>query len=616
MFLQESVNSMKTSTAACMHAVNFSTSLTTAAERRRAGPATLRQLVGASLPDIDPDTADQLQEVPLWRMLALLVFSGAAMAIFERLFNAASEESKIKEALFSLHSRISSMELHLSTKRKYGCLVIVNFPELLHAIQLGNAEMTSLLSSHKVRHHLQREFVSTQAALADFESALCLTDDTQTLWLELSLILSEAGVRQLVAADMPAFTEVQTRWRVMQVAIADGAQSVAAACAHAGPLSHCAGIMPILKRVQDNLRRAVTAIREVFPRFHLLSDTEIMSALAHARNPMRLPSGFLATCFPGVAGLFTRTHAHDEEKPSAAADSDRIVVTAVKGSHGDTMQLLEPVAADLSPLHEWLGHLEIAMCSSLRTHTATALLAAPNLDAKMWRTSFPQQAVYVADCCAFTFAAEQALLSTSSGDKQHAVNTFSHMMAARVETLSQQIRTADHGQASALRLLVVTGIAHRDVASTLVADGATSPTDWSWQRHLRHYWHADAKDCHIRIADARIAYGWEYSGGHISQESCLLAHCDRAVSMACAALRRDCGVAFFPADGHQFGVPVAYYGEAMAQVCGRLIVHVGCTSSCTFLEVTRILQVRLVICRVMFQYAWSHQGQTVCAALT
>lgn len=574
-----------------MHAVNFSTTLATGAERKRSGPASLLNLVGTTLPHVDPATADHLQAVPLWRMLALLVFSGAAMAIFERLFIAASEESKIKEALIHLHNRISCMDVRLSTRRKHGCLVIVNLPELLYAIQLANAQMTSLLSNHTGRHHLQGEFVSTQADLAEFESALCLTDDTQTLWLELSRILQEAGVRQLVAADMPAFTQVQTRWRVMQVAIADGAHSVASACAHAGPLSHCAGIMPILKRVQDNLRRAVTAIRDVFPRFHLLSDTEIMSALAHARDPMRLPPGLMSTCFPGVVGLLTKTRAPDAEQPPAPADDHRLVITAVKGSNGDTMQLLEPVAADLSPLHEWLAHLEISMRSSLRTHTATALVAAPTLDAKMWRTAFPQQAVYVADCCAFTFAAEQALLSVSTGGKHLAVNTFSHMMAARVETLSQQIRTAEPGQASALRLLVVTGIAHRDVASTLLADGATSPSDWAWQRQLRHYWHADDKDCHVRVADARIAYGWEYSGGRISQEACLLAHCDRAVSVACAALRRDCGVAFSPADGGQFGVPVSYYGEAMAQVCGRLIVHVGCTKTCTFLEMTRILQV-------------------------
>lgn len=385
----------------------------------------------------------------------------------------------------------------------------------------------------------------------------------------------------------------------VQVAIKDGARSVAAACAHAGPLLHCSSIMPILKRVQDNLRKGVSSIRDVFPRFHLLSDTEIMSALAHARDPMRLSPSVLSSTFPGVVGLLTETSSKESQTSniakkidsSGATESQSLVISAVKGIHGDLMQLMEPVAADLSPLHEWLGHLESAMRASLRAHTATALLAAPTLDTKLWQASFPQQAVYVADCCAFTFAAEQALLSMSMGGKHHAVNSFSHLMAARLETLSQQIRTAEASQIAALQLLIVAGIGHRDVACTLQADGAFSPSDWVWQRQLRHYWNADAKDCHVRVADARIAYGWEYSGRPVSQEASLLAHCDRALALACAALRRDGSVSLSPAEG-QFGVPVAYFGEAMAHVCGRLVVHVGCTKTCTFLEMTRTLQVR------------------------
>lgn len=197
--------------------MNFSSTLTAAAERKRPVQVSILNLVGHGLTHVNDEIATQLESVPLWRMLALLMFSGAAMATFDRLYIAASEESNIKKALVDLHTRISCMELRLSTQRKHGCLVIVNLPELLHAVQLANAEMTALLSNHTVRHHLQAEFVRTQAGLAEFEMALCLTDSTQTLWLELSRILSESSAREIVSADMPAFMEVQTRWRVMQV---------------------------------------------------------------------------------------------------------------------------------------------------------------------------------------------------------------------------------------------------------------------------------------------------------------------------------------------------------------------------------------------------------------
>jgi hypothetical protein len=95
----------------------------------------------------------------------------------------------------------------------------------------------------------------------------------------------------------------------------------------------------------------------------------------------------------------------------------------------------------------------------------------------------------------------------------------------------------------------------------------------------------------------------------------LLAHCDRATSMACAALRRDSGVVFSTELEHP-GLPFAYYGEAMAQVCGRLMVHVGCTKTCTFLEMTRILQVsdHIHVLRLRLHCRLRRAELPVCAA--
>jgi hypothetical protein len=140
-------------------------------------------------------------------------------------------------------------------------------------------------------------------------------------------------------------------------------------------------------------------------------------------------------------------------------------------------------------------------------------------------------------------------------------------------------------------MLVVAAIAHRDVASAMLSGGACAPTDWAWQSQLRHYWDAQAKDCHVRVADARIAYGWEYNGGAVSGEAVLLAHCDKAVTMAAAALRRDSGLLLLPADGERLGVPVSFYSQALARACGRLVMHVECTHACSYLELTRMLQV-------------------------
>jgi hypothetical protein len=112
---------------------------------------------------VDAEIATLLRSVPLWRMLSLLTFSGAAMATFDRLFTAASEESKIKLTLATLRTRVSAMELKLSTRRKHGCLVIVNLPQLLHDIDCTKQEIWRTLSCETIRAGvLSQVFLSHQ----------------------------------------------------------------------------------------------------------------------------------------------------------------------------------------------------------------------------------------------------------------------------------------------------------------------------------------------------------------------------------------------------------------------------------------------------------------------
>lgn len=564
-----------------MHAVTFATALVNAA-KVKTSVLSLATFIGPPMMLDDPSLASALQSTPLWRIMSLLAISGAAMAIFKRLYTASSEDSKVLVKLMRLRQRISNLRLELSVRRQYGCLLLTNLADIIFTVQEASSATACLLSKQSVSTQLRAEFSEAEAQLAAYMSALRIADDTQTLWLHLSRILAEDAARKLVESDMPAFHEVQTRWRVMQVQIGDGADSLEGAAAMAGPLSHCPGMLQVLQRIYNRLLRSTSAMRDSFPRFHLCSDAEVVSALAFARDPLKLPASMLSTCFPWVVALIT-----NEQSPAG-----NLSVIALRGYNDDIMQLLEPIPVDQAPLAEWLAHLEVATKSGLRTHAAAALKLASTMDTDAWRSAFPQQAMYLCDGCTFTFTVERALDAVASGENLHALRTCSEMMTVRVESLTQQAVTAGLPQRPALRMLILAAIAHRDTLAHLLADRAADSAAWAWQREIRHWWDTESNECFVHVADVQVPYMWEYTGGRVSEAQLLLVHCDRAVAVASAALHRDAGLHLIPGSASGTGAPLPCYAEAIAHVFGRFLVSVECTPKLGSLEVLRMVQAR------------------------
>lgn len=559
-----------------MHAVTFASALVHATAAQTVSLATF---IGPPLVLDDASVAPVLDRTKLWRILSLLTISGAALAVFKRLYTASSDASRTLSNLLRLRESISNLRLELSVRRKYGCLLLTNLPEALSTVREASDAAAMLLSGPAVNPQLCVELSEAEAQLAIYESALLIADKTQTLWLHLSRILAEESAQELVESDMPMFHEVQTRWRVMQVQIVDGADTLADASAVAGPLSHCPGMLQVLQRIYSRLLTSTSTMRESFPRFHLCSDAEVVSALAFARAPLELPASMLSTCFPGAVALVASGH-----------DGDGLCVTAVRGCNEDTLQLLEPIPVDQAPLAEWLAHLTVAITSGLRTHTAAALTLASTMDPKLWQSAFPQQALYLCDACTFTLTVERALASVASGDNLHALRTCAEMMAVRVESLTQQVAAVKDGQRPGLRMLILAAIAHRDTVAHLLADRAADPAAWAWQREIRHSWALDTNECFVHAADVKAPFMWEYCGGLISDATLLLAHCDRTVALACSALHRDGGLQLIPGATSGSGCPTPCYADAIARVAGRFLVSVQCTPKLGFLEVLRMVQ--------------------------
>jgi len=62
-------------------------------------------------------------------------------------------------------------------------------------------------------------------------------------------------------------------------------------------------------------------------------------------------------------------------------------------------------------------------------------------------------------------------------------------------------------------MVIITMEVHsRDVVGNLIEAKIRKPTDFMWQAQLKLYWLPEKRDVEIRIADAIMAYGYEYIG--------------------------------------------------------------------------------------------------------
>jgi hypothetical protein len=435
---------------------------------------------------------------------------------------------------------------------------------------------------------MQAEYDDIEALLTEQLGVLEDAIACQAAWLSLSAILQEPSSRSLIADQIDAATEVQMRWRLMQMQLQDGKDHLLEACEHGGALASCTATLALIRIIFAHCGQLYTTMRATFPRLHLVSDDECALALANSHSPADVPVSLLSTCFPGVVALVAT--------PAPAAQDEHVVITTVQGRRGDAITLIDTVAAGLAPLHEWLVHLEVALKCSLRSHTRSCLSSAATLDDTLWLSNFPQQAVMIVDSLAFVDATERALLHISDGTNPAALRSFAELTAVRLATLGQGMSkcSADavvsKSQICTFEVLLLMGQAHRDSAEVLVREGAAALSDWAWLRQVRHYWGADTSDCHICIGDVRIAYGWEYSGGASCSELLLLVQSDRVMLAACMALKHTGVLAMCPV-AESVGMPLMHFAEALAGTFGRLLVQMDCTASISFVELVRTLQV-------------------------
>jgi dynein heavy chain 1 len=261
----------------------------------------------------------------------------------------------------------------------------------------------------------------------------------------------------------------------------------------------------MLNKIQKALGEYLEKERVSFPRFYFVGDEDLLEMIGNSNDTMRIAKHF-KKMFAGLSGLVM---------------DDETVISGFTSKEGETVKLKEEISLTQTPrINDWLALLESGMRNTLAELLAeaieryTPIFESETIDAAALREfmeAFPSQVVALATQVAWTTAAEESLGNNGQG--------LQKLFEREVEILRVLADTVLEDLPVILRKkceqLITECVHQRDVIEKLIKANADSPTYYLWQLQMRYVYAPQGPfldRLHVRMANAKLNYGFEYLG--------------------------------------------------------------------------------------------------------
>ncbi|KAI2473006.1 cytoplasmic dynein heavy chain [Annulohypoxylon bovei var. microspora] len=261
----------------------------------------------------------------------------------------------------------------------------------------------------------------------------------------------------------------------------------------------------LLNKIQKALGEYLEKERVSFPRFYFVGDEDLLEMIGNSNDTLRIAKHF-KKMFAGLTGLIM---------------DDETIISGFTSKEGEVVRLKKEISlAKVPKINDWLALLENGMKVTLAELLAEAVEAyTPIFESgeisqnalNEFMSAFPSQIVVLATQVAWTTAVERAL---NDGGKtlQSLFEREVQVLRLLAETVLGDLEVIQRKKCEAL----ITECVHqRDVIEKLVKLNATTPTHYMWLLQMR-YMYAPEGDyldrLHIKMANAKLNYGFEYLG--------------------------------------------------------------------------------------------------------
>ena len=321
--------------------------------------------------------------------------------------------------------------------------------------------------------------------------------EVQSLWMYLEAVFSTGDIMKQLPADAKRFSIVDKQWvkifakaREMPNALDFGNGSEAKTMGY---------LRDQLELCQRSLTTYLEQKRNAFARFFFVSDSILLEILAQGSDPSVMQPHF-SSMFDGLSNVVLEQ----------AEDKRTWKVVAMRSAEQELVPLSEHVICE-GVIEGWLQKLCLEMQRSIRLSLREAVSDAMSIRAdpvlqRKFLFLHPAQVVLTTLQIQYTLLINDALNGKLTDRKD-----VPRRLSEAKDLLTEQARLElTPFQRTHIQTLITMAVHNLEVWDDTVKR-AKDVQSFEWQRQVRYYW-TDKNECVLRIADAELAYSYEYLG--------------------------------------------------------------------------------------------------------
>lgn len=370
--------------------------------------------------------------------------------------------------------------------------------------------------------------------------------DVQRQWVYLEGVFAgNADIKHLLPVEASRFNNINSEF-LGTMAKVSKSPVVFDVLAISGIYKTFERLADALQKIQKALGEYLERERSSFPRFFFLGDEDLLEIIGNNRNINRVAK-HLGKMFAGIHSLET----NDKDDG----------IDCILSKDGERIPLVAPISInDNYKVNDWLGLLEREMRGTLRQILRQSLDQLQKLyvldqpiekDALLaWIQQFPDQLVVLAIQVVWTSHVEQQLSHKQSVEKLLEFNLS--LLDVLADVVLGDLDLLERHKSEHL----IVELAHqRDVLRSLIHGEVTTADAFEWQVQMRFY-HRPTEDAPdkavvVKMADAELAYGFEYLG--VTERLVQTPLTDKCYLTLTQALHSQCGGSpFGPAGTGEF----------------------------------------------------------------
>ncbi|KAM7195585.1 Dynein heavy chain, N-terminal region 1 domain containing protein [Rhypophila sp. PSN 637] len=264
-------------------------------------------------------------------------------------------------------------------------------------------------------------------------------------------------------------------------------------------------LFDLLGKIQKALGEYLEKERLSFPRFYFVGDEDLLEMIGNSNDTMRIAKHF-KKMFAGLTGLVM---------------NDESIITGFTSKEGEVVTLKKEINLSKTPkINDWLALLENGMKATLAELLAEAvdefgpIFASETIDPAVlskFMASYPSQVVVLATQAVWTTVVEQSLVEGGKS-LQSLFDREVQLLRLLADTVLGDLEVL---MRKTCEQLITECVHQRDVIEKLIKHNATSNTHYMWLLQMRYVYSPEGdflQRLHIKMANARLNYGFEYLG--------------------------------------------------------------------------------------------------------